>query len=85
MQSSITVKGQVTLPKAVRQRLHLSPGDRVKFFFDADGRVYLLPSLPVSSLRGVLADYVSEPLSLEEMKEGIAAGAVEDYEESLRA
>ena len=85
MQSAVTTKGQVTLPKAVRERLHLSPGDRVKFFVDADGRVYLLPTLPISSLRGILAHRVTKPLSIEEIEEGIGQGAVEDYEASLQS
>ncbi len=32
VQSTLTVKGQATLPKAVRDHLGLKPGDRVKFF-----------------------------------------------------
>lgn len=33
MESAITVKGQVTIPKAICKRLHLKPGDRVKSSF----------------------------------------------------
>ncbi len=84
MQSAVTTKGQVTLPKAVRDRLHLLPGDRVKFFVDANERVYLLPALPVSSLKGILAHRVTKPLSIEEIEEGIGQGAVQDYEDSIR-
>ena len=84
MQSAVTTKGQVTLPKAVRDRLHLSPGDRVKFFVDAQGRVYLLPTLPITSLSGLLAHHAKKPLSVEEIKEGIAQGAVDDYEDSVK-
>jgi AbrB family looped-hinge helix DNA binding protein len=32
MESAITVKGQATIPKAIREHLHLKPGDRVKCF-----------------------------------------------------
>ena len=32
MESAITVKGQATIPKAIREHLRLKPGDRVKFF-----------------------------------------------------
>ena len=32
MESAITSKGQVTIPKAIRDYLHVKPGDRVKFF-----------------------------------------------------
>lgn len=52
MESAITVKGQATIPKAVREHLGLKPGDRVKFFLHPDGTVVLLPKLPVTALRG---------------------------------
>ncbi len=55
MESAITVKGQATIPKAIREHLHLAPGDRVKFFVHPDGTVVLLPKLPVSTLKGMLA------------------------------
>ncbi len=32
MKSAITVKGQATIPKAIRKHLRLKPGDRVKLF-----------------------------------------------------
>jgi len=39
MATSMTVKGQVTIPKRFRDLLGLKPGDRVDFVFDEDGRV----------------------------------------------
>jgi antitoxin PrlF len=47
--STVTVKGQVTIPKPVRDRLGVKPGDEVKFELDADGRVV------VSKARGKAA------------------------------
>jgi len=41
MESAITVKGQPTIPKAIREHLRLKPGDRVKFFLHPDGSVVL--------------------------------------------
>lgn len=37
-EATLSSKGQATIPKAVRQRLHLKPGDWFKFFFHPDGR-----------------------------------------------
>jgi AbrB family looped-hinge helix DNA binding protein len=37
----ITVKGQVTIPKPIRDRLGLTPGSRVEFVTDDAGRVLL--------------------------------------------
>jgi antitoxin PrlF len=75
MESAITVKGQATIPKAVREHLGLKPGDRVKFFLHPDGTVVLLPKLPVTALRGILKRS-RRPVSLERMREAIAEGAV---------
>jgi len=35
--SQLTIKGQVTLPKEVRERFRLRPGDRVSFEPEPDG------------------------------------------------
>jgi antitoxin PrlF len=75
MESAITVKGQATIPKAVRDHLGLKPGDRVKFFIHPDGTVVMLPKLPASALRGFLKRR-RPPATLEEMNAAIAdAGA----------
>jgi len=37
--SALTTKGQVTIPKPVRDRLGVKPGDEVTFELGADGRV----------------------------------------------
>jgi AbrB family looped-hinge helix DNA binding protein len=44
MASTVTIKGQVTIPKAMRDRLGVSPGDRVEFRFEPDCRVVLTKS-----------------------------------------
>ena len=37
LEATLSSKNQVTIPKAVREYLHLKPGDRFKFFFQPDG------------------------------------------------
>ena len=75
MDSALTVKGQATIPKPIREHLGLKPGDRVKFFLHPDGSVVILPKLPASKLRGMLRFRRPRPASLEEMDRAIAAGA----------
>ncbi len=75
MESALTIKGQMTIPKAIREHLHLKPGDKVKFFVHPDGTVVLLPKIPVSALRGIVK--ARRQVTLEEMDEAIAAGASE--------
>jgi antitoxin PrlF len=76
MESTITVKGQATIPKAIREHLRLKPGDRVKFFVHPDGSVVLLPKRPASALRGIVKAG-RRPVSIEDMNEAAIAGAVD--------
>lgn len=46
----VTVKGQVTIPKLVRDHLGLRPGDRVAFEVDAEGAVLLRKAVAESDL-----------------------------------
>ena len=72
-ESTITSKGQTTLPKEVRDALDLKAGDRVRYFI-YDGEVRIAPLLPLSRLFGVLK-YDGPPATLEEMDRAIAEGA----------
>jgi AbrB family looped-hinge helix DNA binding protein len=42
MTTTVTSKGQVTIPKPVRDRLGIKPGSAVSFELAADGRVSLV-------------------------------------------
>lgn len=53
--STLTSKGQTTIPRDIRKRLNLHPGDRLEFVIDEDGRVLVLPaSIDASELAGML-------------------------------
>jgi len=54
-ESTISSKGQVTVPKAIRAQLHLQTGDRLRFETLADGSVRIFPATrDVSELRNIL-------------------------------
>jgi AbrB family looped-hinge helix DNA binding protein len=76
MESAITVKGQATIPKPVREHLGLKPGDRVKFFIHPDGTVVLLPRIPISTLRGMLKQK-GAMVTIGQMDDAVAASAME--------
>ena len=42
--STISSKGQITVPLEIRQRLGLKEGDRVEFTSDKEGRTILRPA-----------------------------------------
>ena len=72
--STITSKGQVTIPKQIREFLGVKEGDRLIFRLDESGKVILQPAAvgPLSRLPGLLSHLAeSRPVSLQEMDEAI--------------
>ena len=72
--STMTQKGQVTIPKNVREILHLVTGDKIEFVLnDRDEFVIKPVTRKASEVAGILSRYKkSKPVSVEEMNDGIA-------------
>ena len=71
--AALTSKGQVTLPKKVRDHLHLAKGDRVDFVVGARGRVELKRAgATIEGVRGILKRPDKRSVSLDEMDAAIA-------------
>ena len=77
MEATLSSKGQATIPKAVRDRLQIKPGDRFKFFFHHDG-VIILPKISTARLKGMIPK-PAQSVPLEEMDRAIAEGATERF------
>ena len=73
LESTITSRGQTTVPKAVRDALALKAGDRVRYTIEGSA-VRIRPLRPISRLRGFV-QHKRPPLSLEDMDRAIAEGA----------
>ena len=76
-ESTVTIKGQTTLPRDVRQALGLNPGDRVRYMILDGGEVRIVRSRPVMTLAGLLEGRSPHRATLEEIEEAIAEGAAE--------
>ncbi len=75
MYAKLTNKGQITLPKNIRDALSLSPGDRLEFIIEKDHTVRLVAKqIPVKNLKGMLPK-PNTPVSLEEMNRAILSGS----------
>ncbi len=73
--ATITSKGQITLPLAVRNGLGLSAGNQVDFIA-MDGSFMVVPvRCDVTTLRGRFAGRVKKTVSIDAMNEAIADGA----------
>jgi len=74
--ATMTTKGQVTVPKEVRDRLGLDAGSVLSFIPRDDGYLVMAKTGSARDLCGILPRPV-RAVSLEEMEAGIAAGAME--------
>jgi AbrB family looped-hinge helix DNA binding protein len=77
----MTSKGQITLPKEVREHFHLKAGDQVEFRIEPGGAVELRPlSGSIMSLFGILHRPGNPAASVEEMDEAVGRSLAEDDE-----
>jgi antitoxin PrlF len=73
--AKITSKGQVTIPRRIREHLRVGEGDRLEFRVDEEGAVRLVSvGRPARDLYGMLHRPDTRPVSVEEMNVAIAAG-----------
>jgi antitoxin PrlF len=83
--STLTSKGQITVPKEIRDRLGLKEGDRLVFQFDDRGNLLVRPEAegPLGRLPGLLHHYAKErPATVEEMKEAVKKRAAQRFKRS---
>jgi AbrB family looped-hinge helix DNA binding protein len=67
--STVTSKGQITIPKSIRERLQLHPGDRVDFIVEKEGKVVLEPAtMDVQELEGLLHKSGRKKVTIKDMK-----------------
>jgi antitoxin PrlF len=68
--STVTSKGQVTIPAEVRNYLGIKTNDKIAFVIDSEGVVRIrVPRYPdIASLRGA-AGSLNSPLSWQQMQE----------------
>ena len=73
--AKLTSKGQLVIPQAIRQHLHLQQGDSVDFIIQDDGEVVVRPATrDVRDLKNILPK-PKKAVSLEEMDRAVHEGA----------
>ena len=82
-EATITSKGQVTIPKEVREQLRLRSGQELRFVVENGSRAVIVP-VPkrLSDLAGILPK-PKRTVTLEEMDEAIGKGIVERYRRAV--
>jgi len=76
--ATVTTKGQVTIPKDVRDKLNLAPGSRIEFQVEGECAIIRPANLDILELKGILhAKSKGKVVSLEEMEAAIVQGALD--------
>ncbi len=69
--TTLSSKGQVTIPKTIRKRHHLEPGDKIEFLENNQGVITVVPvTEDVTRLKGIIQK-PEKPVSIEEMNQAI--------------
>lgn len=69
--STLTTKGQTTIPAAIRKRLNLQAGDKLQYLLEGE-RIVLVPAKrSIKELKGIVPK-PAKPVSLEEMDAAVA-------------
>jgi antitoxin PrlF len=74
MHSTITSKGQTTIPEKIRRALRIKPGDRLEYEVEGD-RATIRVHPGIQSLKGVLASKKGKGMSFSEIREAAAKSA----------
>lgn len=78
MKARVTTKGQVTIPKNIRDRAKIRSGTQMDVEVDSDGAVIMRArTKDISELKGIVKVKRRKPLSLSAMKKAMQRGFVE--------
>lgn len=76
--ATMTSKGQITIPKQMRDDLNLTAGSKVVFVRLPSGQYRIVPRTGrIEDLFGLLHDPTQPTMTIEEMNEAIAEGGAE--------
>ena len=66
--STITSRGQTTIPRDIRKKMHLQEGDRIEWVERNDGHIEIIPiTRDAEDVAGMFSDWVKKPVSIDDM------------------
>ena len=72
--STVTSKGQTTIPRKIRKALRIQPGDKLEYVVEGD-HVTVRVHLGTRSLKGLLASKKGKGMSFTQIREAAAKAA----------
>lgn len=81
-ESTITSKGQTTIPAEIREKLGLQTGDRIAFIQMEQGYLIIPRNRPVESIFGSLAEFAIPGTTVDDYDRAVGEG-ISDHVEGL--
>jgi len=88
LQATVTSRGQITLPKALRELLTLNAGDQVDFTLDSTGRIVMEKPSQAGSSTGCGRQYLNKAqktISASQMKSAVRQSAARRFQHATQA
>jgi len=76
--TTMTSKGQVTIPKEIREKLHIKPKDRITFSVEGDHAILHPLHGTILGLKGMLHKKGIEPIDFKKLRHEAEKGMAED-------
>lgn len=74
--STVTTKGQITIPKEIRDKAMIHEGTQIDFQIQNDGKILIIPiQRHFKQLKGIIKSRRKKAVTLSEMKKAIVDGA----------
>ena len=85
MRAKVTSKGQITLPKLLRETLSVHKGDHMEYTVHPNGEAEVRKLKETHSSAGILKHLAKKtPVTVEEMNEAIAESASQHFKKSVQ-
>lgn len=82
--STVTARGQTTIPVDIRQKMLLQEGDRIEWIERDDGHIEIIPvTVDASKVAGMFSEWVKKPITVDEMNAKVKEAAVKKFNQGL--
>jgi antitoxin PrlF len=82
--STITSRGQTTIPRDIRKKMHLQEGDRIEWVERNDGHIEIIAiTRDAEDVAGMFSDWVKKPVSIDDMNKRAKQLAAAKFRQGL--
>ena len=82
--STITSRGQITIPRHIREKVHLQEGDKIEWVETDDGHIEIIPvTRDAAQVAGLFKHWVKKSVSIDDMNTAVKRAAADKFRRSV--